>query len=189
MVEAQVYRLTHAARAAAGSRVSAHLEPTIKAVILGNAGAGKSTVARALAARESAALLSLDDVAFEGGAQRRPLQASVAAVRHFIASHERWVMEGCYADILAPVIERCEEFVFLNPGVDTCVAHCRARPWEPDKYESAEAQHRNLELLIEWVCTYETRDDEYGLRSHRALYDAFRGRKQEYTDPRLYPRG
>ena len=21
--------------------------------------------------------------------------------------------------------------LFLNPGMETCVAHCRARPWEP----------------------------------------------------------
>lgn len=158
----------------------------MKVILLGNAGAGKSTLARGLMQREPAARLSLDEVAFAGGTDRRPLEESVADVLAFVAANESWIIEGCYADILEAVLGHAGELYFLNPGVETCVAHCRARPWEPEKYATREAQEHNLDMLIEWVRSYETRDDEYGLRRHRALFAAFDGRKRELKDPVEY---
>ena len=132
-------------------------------ILLGNAGAGKSTLTRRLLATEDAAVLSLDEIAFEAKtATRRPLANSVAAVREFIAANRSWIIEGCYADILMPVLSDCDELVFLNPGVDACIAHCHRRPWEPTKFDSAGAQQANLANLLEWVRQYESRTDEYG---------------------------
>jgi hypothetical protein len=37
-----------------------------------------------------------------------------------------------------------------------------------------------LEALLAWVREYETRDDEYGLARHRAVFEGFRGPKREY---------
>ena len=158
----------------------------MKVILLGNAGSGKSTFSRRLLAREPAACLSLDTVAFADGPTLRPLADSIAAVQRFIATHESWIIEGCYADILAPILAECEELLFLNPGIEVCVAHCRARPWEPEKFPSPEAQNENLDNLIDWVRAYETREDEYGLARHRQLYDSFRGQKREYQDPADY---
>ncbi|USR92031.1 shikimate kinase [Phormidium yuhuli AB48] len=158
----------------------------MKIIILGNAGAGKSTLARRLLAKQTAARLSLDEVAFHGGTERRVLQDSLADVTHFIANHESWIIEGCYADIIEPILPYCEELIFLNPGVETCIVHCRARPWEPEKFTSNQEQDENLENLVEWVRSYETRTDEYGLRRHRILYESFQGRKREFKDPSHY---
>ncbi|MCC5849725.1 MAG: shikimate kinase [Verrucomicrobia bacterium] len=158
----------------------------MKIILLGNAGAGKSTLSKNIMDSAAAARLSLDEVAFQGSAERRPLADSIADVRSFIHSNESWIIEGCYADILEAVLHECDELIFLNPGVDACVAHCHARPWEPEKFKSRQQQDQNLENLIAWVRTYETRDDEYGLRKHRALYDSFAGKKREYTDPNEY---
>ena len=153
---------------------------------MGNAGAGKSTLAKKLVELESAAHLSLDGIAFEHGSERRPLEDSIADAKKFIDANGSWVIEGCYADILESILEYCEELIFLNPGVETCVEHCRARQWEPEKFESSQEQGKNLDNLIEWVRMYETRDDEYGLISHRALYESFDGRKGELSDPNEY---
>lgn len=161
----------------------------MKTIILGNAGAGKSTLARQLAARASGpvAVLSLDAVAFvDGTSERRPLAASVAAAEAFIAAHETWIIEGCYADLVAPLCAHADELIFLNPGVAACVAHCRARPWERDKFPTREAQDEHLASLIAWVQAYATRDDEYGLRQHRAVFTAFTGTKRELTEPEDY---
>lgn len=158
----------------------------MKVILLGNAGSGKSTLARKRIAREPAARLSLDEVAFQGGAERRPLEDSVSDVERFIAANASWIIEGCYSDIVEPVLKYCEELIFLNPGVEACVAHCRARPWEPEKFASSREQDENLENLIRWVRSYETREDEYGLARHRALYDSFQGKKREFNDPRQY---
>lgn len=158
----------------------------VRTILLGNAGAGKSTLSKRLIAKQPAARLSLDEVAFHNGAQRRPIQDSIADVRLFIAHNESWIIEGCYADIIEPIMCECDELIFLNPGVEICIAHCRARPWEPEKFSSKEEQDENLENLIEWVAAYDTRSDEYGLRRHRALYEAFKGKKRELNHPSEY---
>lgn len=158
----------------------------MKAIILGNAGSGKSTLAKQLIMQKSAALLPLDDVAFAGGVQRRPLEASVADVKQFIAEHDRWIIEGCYADIIESVLQHCELLIFLNPGVEACVEHCRARPWEPEKFNSKEEQDAHLENLIQWVQSYNTRVDEYGLARHLAIYEACVGNKIKLTNTSNY---
>lgn len=158
----------------------------MKIILLGNAGAGKSTLARKLMARQPAARLSLDEVAFQGGTERRPLPDSIAEVKRWIARHDSWIIEGCYADILEAILDAADELIFLNPGVEACLAHCRARPWEPEKFGSRQEQDGNLENLLQWVSAYERRTDEYGLARHRKLYDSFTGRKREFNHPSEY---
>ncbi len=158
----------------------------MKIILLGNAGSGKSTLARMLMAKHSIACLSLDEVAFCGDAKRRPLKESLSAVKLFIEKNDGWVIEGCYSDIIENILPDCEELMFLNPGIETCIAHCYSRPWEPEKFVSDEKQQENLENLVSWVRTYETREDEYGLSRHRKLYESFRGGKCEYRDPTQY---
>lgn len=153
----------------------------MKTIIMGNSGSGKSTLARRLAHLSGAAIMSLDEVAFAAGAERRPLEESAALAREFMRAHVDWVIEGCYADIIGHLLDECDGLIFLNLGVETCVAHCEARPFEPDKYETAEAQDANLEMLIGWVRSYAERLDEYGLKAHREVFDGFAGIKREYT--------
>lgn len=159
----------------------------LNTLILGNAGSGKSTLAGALSKKEHASCLSLDDIAFAAGAQRKPLNESVDAALQFIQSNPHWIIEGCYADIAKPLLAHVQTFIFLNPGIDTCIKHCHARPWEPDKFPSQADQDAHLHKLIDWVRSYETRDDEYGLKQHQALFNSFTGEKFEYRDPQQYP--
>jgi adenylate kinase family enzyme len=158
----------------------------MKVILLGNAGTGKSTLAKKLIAKQLAARLSLDEVAFQGGTDRRPLQDSVDDVMRWIADRESWIIEGCYADIVELILAYCDELIFLNPGVDACIAHCRSRPWEPEQFSSHQEQDENLDNLIQWVRSYEQRDDEYGLCRHRALYESFDGMKREFNHPSEY---
>jgi adenylate kinase family enzyme len=152
-------------------------------VVMGNSGAGKSTLAARLAEQHQLAHLDLDTLAWlpTQPPERARVADSVATLGAFAGANECWVIEGCYADLLAPAATRSTLLVFLNPGVETCIAHCRARPWEPHKYPSKQAQDANLELLIAWVRAYETRQDEFSLSSHRALFDRFAARKCELT--------
>jgi adenylate kinase family enzyme len=152
-------------------------------LIFGNSGAGKSTLARALAADHALAHLDLDDLAWEqaDAPTRRARERSRAEIEKFTSANAGWVIEGAYADLLTMLLDECSELVFLNPGVEACVANCRARPWEPHKYADREAQDRNLAFLVGWVREYERRDDEYSLSSHRWLFDRFNGVKREFT--------
>ena len=152
-------------------------------LIFGNSGSGKTTLACALAERDGLAHLDLDALAWSEPRVRRPFAESAAEIEAWIAAHPDWVVEGCYGDLLEVAVPHATEIRFLNPGTEACVAHCRARPWEPEKYPTPEAQDAVVPFLLEWVREYETRTDEYSLARHRALFDAFPGPKREHTTP------
>jgi adenylate kinase family enzyme len=151
--------------------------------LLGNSGSGKSTLAARLARAGELAHLDLDTLAWlpTQPPRRRPLADSARQIAAFMDANERWVIEGCYADLVEVALPRCTQLVFLHPGVAACIANARARPWEPHKYASKQAQDANLDMLIGWIRDYETRGDELSLAAHRALFDRFDGDKRELT--------
>jgi adenylate kinase family enzyme len=152
----------------------------LRTAIIGNSGSGKSTLAGRLAADYAAATLDLDTVAWLSAAPpvMRAAEDALRDVRTFCRSHDSWVVEGCYASLIAGTFEYEPELLLLDPGLDKCIAHCRARPWEPHKYASKEAQDTNLPFLIEWVRDYYTRDGDMSFTEHRALYDRYSGPKR-----------
>jgi len=127
------------------------------------------------------ARLSLDEIAWNDGPERKPLSESLALLDEFMARNAEWIIEGCYGDLVEAALSHCTELRFLNPGVEVCVEHCKRRPWEPGKFPTPDAQNAMLARLIEWVREYDTRDDEYGLRRHRTLFQQFTGKKREYV--------
>jgi adenylate kinase family enzyme len=154
-----------------------------RTLLLGNSGSGKSTLALRLARDDGLRHLDLDTLAWEPETppRRRPLAHSVRELTSFMDAADRWVIEGCYADLLGAALPRCARLLFLNPGVEACVTNARERPWEPHKYPTKEAQDANLDMLIGWIRDYETRRDVFSLDAHRALFDAFAGEKLELT--------
>jgi adenylate kinase family enzyme len=149
-------------------------------LIYGNSGSGKTTMARAVAAELGVEHLDLDLIAWDAPGERRSPATSVAMLEAYFAAHDAWVVEGCYGDLVEAALPYCTELRFLNPGVERCIAHCRARPWEPEKYASPEEQDQRLAFLLDWVRQYDTRTDEYSLARHRAIFDGFAGPKREY---------
>jgi hypothetical protein len=151
-------------------------------VIYGNAGSGKTTMAREVAGAFGLPYLCLDHIAWaDQTAVRRPMADSVAALVEFMAANLEWVIEGCYGDLVEVALPRCSELRFLNPGVEACIANAGKRPWEPSYCSSPEEQARLLGPLIEFIREYATRQDEYSLARHRALFEAFQGPKHEYN--------
>tara|TARA_R110002096_G_scaffold387547_4_gene581768 strand:+ start:2107 stop:2601 length:495 start_codon:yes stop_codon:yes gene_type:complete len=151
-------------------------------VVFGNSGSGKTTYAHEQSARFDCACLDLDTVAWEPAREppaRRPLAASRTEILAFVNATADWIVEGCYADLLAVALPHATEIVFLNPGTDTCVENARNRPWEPHKYSSPAAQDRNLHRLIDWIRAYDQRTDEFSCSAHRRLFNNFAGPKLE----------
>lgn len=172
-------------RPKAGSSRQSAIVTMRRIAIFGNSGSGKTTMARSLADQFGLAHLDLDSLAWDGPGIRRDREASALSIRDFLRIHANWVVEGCYGDLLEQVVPVATEVRFLNPGVEACVANCRARPWEPEKYPSKAAQDKMLEFLLEWVREYEVRTDEYSLARHRQIFESFPGPKVEVaTRPR-----
>ena len=152
-----------------------------KIMIFGNSGAGKSTQAKKLQHDLNLQHLDLDMLAWSNASipTRKPLSESIKEIDNFLSDAAEWVIEGCYADLLQHVSLLANEMIFINPGIEVCIRHCRNRSWEPHKYHSKEEQNENLDMLIEWVKQYDERDDEFSLKAHKALFDSFEGRKTE----------
>ena len=155
-----------------------------RALVVGNSGSGKSTLAARLAQRDGLAHLDLDPLAWlpTTPPSRRPIAQSAREIEAFIAAHPAWVIEGCYADLLDLVTAHATRLVFLNPGVEACIANARARPWEPHKYASLDEQNRMFDALQAWVVGYYTRDDAWSYQAHRRIFEAYDGPKREMTD-------
>lgn len=142
-------------------------QATMRIALIGNSGSGKSTLARQLAAAYALPLLDLDTLAWEPGkiaVARAPL-AAAADVNAFCSTGSRWVVEGCYAGLAQAALPYATLLLFLEPGVDVCLANCRNRPWES----------------LTSVREYYSRDGDRSLAAHQALFDEYRGPKRKLT--------
>jgi len=154
----------------------------MRVLVFGNSGSGKSTYARALANREGLSHLDLDAIVWEPHqiAVQRLSEAIRDSLERFLAEHERWVIEGCYGELVEAAAPRCTELVFLNPGLDACLANNTRRPWERHKYTSPEQQNAMLATLKAWVTDYYRRVDQWSYQAHRRIFDAHAGPKIEH---------
>jgi adenylate kinase family enzyme len=160
-------------------------EMPMRTLIVGNSGSGKSTLARQLASKSGLAHLDLDAIVWEPGlvAVQRPFEATCLSLAQFVAENKSWVIEGCYGELIRRTLPDCTELIFLNPGLETCLRNNRARPWEPQKYASIEAQNAMLPQLQEWVSSYYEREDDWSYSAHRKLFQDFAGIKRELSGP------
>jgi adenylate kinase family enzyme len=153
----------------------------LRIAILGNSGSGKSTLARRLSGVSGAPVLDLDSVAWEPGqvAVARSTDPAEREVGAFCERHSDWIIEGCYAYLIEVALRYQPHLIFLNPGEEACIEHCRQRPWEPHKYASETEQQALLPMLTAWVREYYTRAGDMSLRGHREVYEAYAGSKEE----------
>ena len=161
--------------------MSATGDRRVRVAIFGNSGSGKSTRARELSNQGEIPVLDLDTIVWEPGrvAVRRPQDAILADLDRFCSTHDDWIVEGCYGDLIRGVLHWKPELLFMNLGEEACLRNCRNRPWEPHKYASKEEQDEKLEYLREWVSEYYRRDGDMSLLGHRAIFDAYDGPKRE----------
>ena len=154
-----------------------------KVIIFGNSGSGKSTYAKELADKHQLAHLDLDTVAWADTVppERLTIIESSKRIARFLSLNSRWVIEGCYADLLELLLPHVKQVVYLNLPIASCIENANNRPWEPHKYQSKEAQDANLAMLIEWIAQYEKREDSFSHYAHMNLYKSFTGEKYMYT--------
>ncbi len=150
-----------------------------KILIFGNSGAGKSTLAKKLCGLENLSHLDLDTLAWKPTVppERKPLEESGMDISAFINSNPAWVIEGCYSDLLEIALPFSNEVIFMNLSVELCIENAKKRPWEPHKYESKEAQDKNLNMLIDWISQYSERKDTFSRRAHNTLFERYSGKK------------
>lgn len=159
-----------------------------KILIFGNSGSGKSTLAKHLKKSAGLAHLDLDTLAWEQTTppQRKTLEDSWKQINQFITLNTSWVIEGCYTDLLALIKAYSSEIIFMNLPVEACISNAKIRPWEPHKYDSKEAQDKNLVMLIKWIEAYPQRNDTFSESAHKKFYEEFIGKKRMITANEKY---
>ncbi|WP_286261072.1 AAA family ATPase [Thalassotalea atypica] len=158
-------------------------------VIFGNSGSGKSTLAKQLSHRHQLQHVDLDTYAWQPAKgnkppTRSPIEEVETTLCQELLHTKNWVIEGCYSDILALVLPNATKVYFLNLPIASCIENAKARPWEPHKYPSKQAQDENLNMLIQWISQYQDRTDEFSYLAHRKLFDQFNGVKELITQNR-----
>jgi len=155
-----------------------------KLLLFGNSSSGKSTLAKKLASLENLAHLDLDSLAWlrTQPPTRQCVEVSTSQIIDFIETHNGWVIEGCYTDLLRVAEPSSTEIVYLNIPVEECVTNARMRAWEPHKYESKEAQDKNLDMLIDWIKQYPTKNGTISEQAHTDFYNKYTGKKTKIQD-------
>jgi len=159
-----------------------HFPEATRWVVLGNSGSGKSTVAGHLSKLASVAVLDLDSIAWseESGPlqpQRRDARESLAEMERFAGRHQRWVMEGCYEDLIGKMAPYSPVLLWKDVPVDVCCERIHSRKFEPGKYSTPQAQVEAVSGLQQWIREYESRSGPMSRRSHETLFRNWPGPK------------
>ena len=122
--------------------------------IMGNAGAGKTTLAKRLAPPGGA--LHLDAVFFEGAPAAGCTRADEDQLRMLHAflreRHARgWVVEGVFAPLLEACIPHADLLVWLDVDAPTCLANIQRRGLGSEESSAA------IEALTRWAAGYHAR--------------------------------
>ena len=74
----------------------------------------------------------------------------------------------------------------MNVPVEQCITNAQARPWEPHKYESKEAQDANLDMRLNWIKEYTEREDTFSETAHKRFYDVYSVKTTILTKNQMY---
>jgi adenylate kinase family enzyme len=130
---------------------SNRIDSVQRVLIIGSPGAGKSTLARELAAHTGLPLHNLDRMHWLPGWIERDRAEGLTELRGVLAQ-ERWIIDGNYGSSLPERLSRADTVVWLDYPTWLCLARVFKRWWQfrgrtrPDMTEGC-PENLNLEFL------------------------------------------
>jgi hypothetical protein len=147
-----------------------------RTLMMGNSGAGKTTLARHLAVAAGCPHIDLDSIYWQDQAGlRKRVEPAAKAMVADAAQAPAWVIEGVFGWLLEVARPRASGLIWLNLPWSECKAGLEARG---PGYSPSQAEY---EALLLWAADYGRRQTSSSDAGHRRLYDAFAGRKVTLT--------
>lgn len=152
-------------------------------LVIGSPGAGKSTLAHALAARTGLPLYHLDKLFWLPGWVERDRDEGRAELAGVLAQN-RWIIDGNYGSTMPMRLERADGVVWLDYPTHLCLGRVFKRWWQyrgrarPDMTEGC-PENLNLEFLL-YVLRFRS---GWGARNG-ALMARFGGQVLRFGSPR-----
>lgn len=121
-----------------------------KILVLGCPGSGKSTFARALAARTGLPLIHLDNVWWRADGSHISRDEFDRALAGLLAG-EKWIMDGDYSRTYEVRVRACDTVIFLDYPEEVCMAGIVARVGQarPDMPWTEKALDPELVALVQ----------------------------------------
>lgn len=123
-----------------------------RVLVIGSPGAGKSTLAHAVAERTDLPLFHLDQMFWLPGWVERDRDAGRAELAGVLAG-ERWIIDGNYGSTMPQRVARADTVIWLDYPTSLCLARVFKRWWQyrgrarPDMTEGC-PENLNLEFLL-----------------------------------------
>lgn len=121
-------------------------------LVIGSPGAGKSTLAHALARRTGLPLIHLDKLFWLPGWIERDRDEGRAELAGVLAQ-DRWIIDGNYGSVMPMRLERADTVVWLDYPTHLCLGRVFRRWWQyrgrarPDMTDGC-PENLNLEFLL-----------------------------------------
>lgn len=92
-----------------------------KIMIVGYAGAGKTTLAKVLQNKYNISSISLDDIHFTHG-EENSIESDRMQLKNFMDNNEKWIIDGNYTYMyFERRLEEADVIIFLNYNVAICL--------------------------------------------------------------------
>ncbi len=146
--------------------------------IIGNAGSGKSYVARQLGAIHALPVVDLDDLFWLRPGDyttKRPLDELMSLVDSQ-QRREAWIVEGVFGELIEPFLSKAEQLIWLDIPWEVSLGRLRAR-----HHKQGEADEGSFNALLAWAAAYWQREDGRSHAGHGRVYEGFRGQKRRFT--------
>ncbi|MFN7985246.1 MAG: hypothetical protein U0Q11_25680 [Vicinamibacterales bacterium] len=156
-----------------------HAVGTQRIAVIGNAGSGKTYLARHLSAIEGVPLLDLDMLFWLRPGDytaKRP----VDDVARLIETERRkvaWVVEGVYGELVEPFLASAQQLFWLDLPWVVCQERIAARQLA----RGLAADTESYAALVRYAAAYWQRDDGRSHTGHGRLFEAFAGEKHQFT--------
>jgi len=128
-----------------------------RVAIIGNAGAGKTELAHALARRTGLPVVHLDPLFWDTDWKPAPREAATRALADAVA-RDSWIIDGSFLALVPERFQRADTVVFLDLPRRTClrrVAWRRVRDRGRSRPDLPEGGREGIDLdLLRWMWSY-----------------------------------